>query len=221
MRMTDTTKIPGNQRRAINRDNLEADILAQAVRVFAEYGYEGTSVATIADSVGLSKQNLLYYFPTKRALYKRVLDDVLDAWLERMRLLADENKSPEEALRAYVAAKLRFSRENPWGSRVYGLEVITGARIYAPEIRQKVLPWLRKDIEVFEKWIADGKIAPINATHLLFTIWAMTQSYADFAVQMTLVLDKRKLARRDYDAAEKLIIDMVLAAVAIKPAPPA
>lgn len=217
MRIQSTAKPSATERRALHRDNLEAEILAQAVRVFSEYGYEGTSLTTIAESVGLSKQNLLYYFPTKRALYQRVLDDVLDDWLDRMRVLADENRTPQEALRAYVAAKLQFSRENPCASRVYGLEVITGARMYGKQIRKKVIPMLREDIGIFERWIAEGRIAPVNATHLIFTIWAMTQSYADFAVQMTLLLDRKKLAKTDFDAAEKLITDMVLSTVALQP----
>jgi TetR/AcrR family transcriptional regulator len=56
-----------------------------------------------------------------------------------------------------------------------------------------VIPLVRKDIEVFEQWIAAGKVAPINATHLLFAIWAMTQSYADFSAQMALVLNRKQL----------------------------
>lgn len=216
MHMADLQKRSPEQRRATNRDNLEAEILAQAVRAFSEHGYEGTSIATIAENAGLSKQNLLYYFPTKRALYTRVLDDVLDEWLERMRALADDKGSPQDALRGYVAAKLQFSRENPWASRVYGMEVITGAKIYGSEIKEKVVPLLRRDIEVFETWIAQGKIAPVNATHLLFTIWAMTQSYADFAVQMALVLDRATLTKADFDSAEKLITEMVLSVIELK-----
>ena len=204
-----------SSRREINRDNLENDIVAQAERVFAECGYEGTSIAAIAESVGLSKQNLLYYFPSKQILYKRVLDDVLDSWLERMTVLANPELQPEDALRSYIEAKLRFSRERPWGSRVYGMEVISGAHMYSAEIRAKVVPVLRKDIEIFEQWIADGKIAPVNATHLLFAIWAMTQAYADSASQMVLVLNQRTLTRKDFDAAEKLICDMVLAGIRI------
>lgn len=204
-------------RQAINRDNLETEIVSRAERVFAECGYEGTSIATIAESVGLSKQNLLYYFPTKRILYKRVLDDVLDAWLERMHVLADDSLTPQQALRTYIEAKLRFSRERPWGSRVYGMEVITGAQLYGVEIKEKVVPVLRKDIEIFEKWIVDGKIGPVNATHLLFAIWAMTQSYADFSSQMTLVMNQKSLSRKDFDEAEKLIVDMVLATISIRP----
>jgi TetR/AcrR family transcriptional regulator len=202
-------------RRVLNRDKLEADIVAEAVRVFAESGYEGASIATVAENAGLSKQNLMYYFPTKQALYERVLDGVLDDWLERMDSLADPAQDPRDVLRAYVQAKLRFSREQPWASRVYAMEVISGAQLYGEQIQKRVVPLLRKDIEVFERWIGEGRIAPINATHLLFAIWAMTQSYADFSTQMALVLNRKQLSKKDFEDGEAMIINMVLAAVAL------
>jgi TetR/AcrR family transcriptional regulator len=202
-------------RRLLNRDKLEADIAAVAVRVFAECGYEGTSIADVAERAGLSKQNLMYYYPSKQALYQRVLDEVLDEWLARMESLADETQEPAEVLRAYVQAKLRFSREQPWASRVYAMEVISGAQLYGAQIQNRVVPLLRKDIEVFEKWIAAGKVAPINATHLLFAIWAMTQSYADFSTQMALVLNRKQLAKKDFDEGEKVILNMVMAAIRV------
>ena len=205
------------KRRVINRDKLETDILAEAVRVFADCGYEGASVATIAENAGLSKQNLMYYFPTKQALYERVLDSVLDDWLERMDKLADQARDPGDVLRCYIQAKMRFSREQPLASRVYALEVIGGAQLYGQQIRARVLPLLRKDIEVFEGWIRAGRIAPVNATHLLFAIWHMTQAYADFAAQMNLVLNRKQLSDEDFDDGEALIVNMVLAAVAIVP----
>jgi TetR/AcrR family transcriptional regulator len=206
------------KRRLIDREKLEADIVSEAVKVFAECGYEGTSVATIASNAGLSKQNLLYYFPSKQALYERVLDDVLDEWLARMESLAEPSQDPADVLRAYVKAKLRFSREHPYASRVYALEIISGARIYGAQIQRRVVPLLRKDIEVFEGWMAQGRIAPVNATHLLFAIWAMTQSYADFSAQMALVLNRKQLQKKDFDEAEETIVGMVLAAIRPRPA---
>ena len=203
------------KRRVLNRDKLEADILAEAVRVFAESGYEGASIATVADNAGLSKQNLMYYFPTKQALYERVLDGVLDEWLERMASLANPEQDPRDVLRAYIQAKLKFSREQPWASRVYAMEVISGAQLYGEQIQKRVVPLLRKDIEVFERWISEGRIAPINATHLLFAIWAMTQSYADFSTQMSLVLNRKQLSKKDFDDGETMITNMVLSAVAL------
>jgi TetR/AcrR family transcriptional regulator len=203
------------KRRVLNRDKLEADIVAEAVRVFAECGYEGASIATVADNAGLSKQNLMYYFPTKQVLYQRVLDGVLDEWLARMDSLADASQDPRDVLRAYIQAKLRFSREQPWASRVYAMEVISGAQLYGEQIQKRVVPLLRKDIEVFERWIGEGRIGPINATHLLFAIWAMTQSYADFSTQMALVLNRKQLSKKDFDDAELMITNMVLSAVAL------
>jgi len=203
------------KRRALNRDKVEAAILAQAVRLFAEAGYEGTAIATVAERAGLSKQNLLYYFPTKEALYRRVLDGVLDDWLARMASLADARKDPGDVLRAYVRAKLKFSREQPLASRVYAMEIIGGASVYGEQIRQRVIPLLRADIAVFERWIAEGKMAPVNATHLMFAVWAMTQSYADFSAQMTLVLGRAQLEAHDFDEAERLVTSMVLAAVGL------
>jgi TetR/AcrR family transcriptional regulator len=202
------------KRRLPNRDKIEATILAEAVRVFAASGFEGASIATVADNAGLSKQNLMYYFPTKQALYQRVLDGVLDDWLERMANLADPERQPCDLLRAYIGAKLRFSREQPLASRVFAMEVVGGAQLFGQQIRDRVVPLVRRDIEVFERWIAEGRMAPVNATHLLFAIWAMTQSYADFAPQMQLVLGREQLTQQDFDAAEELITNMVLKSVA-------
>jgi TetR/AcrR family transcriptional regulator len=205
------------RRCARKRDKMEAQIIAVAVRVFAESGYEGSAIAAIAEQSGLSKQNLMYYFPTKQLLYERVLGDVLDDWLQRMNSLAGDDSAnaqdeePQDLLRSYIRAKLRFSREQPSASRVYALEVIKGAQLYGPQIAQRVVPQLRRDIAVFERWIAQGKIAPVNATHLLFAIWAMTQSYADFGAQMALVLGRPQLTDADFEAGEQLIVDMVLA----------
>jgi TetR/AcrR family transcriptional regulator len=200
-------------RRHTARERVEAAIIGAAVRVFADCGYEGTAVAAIADAAGLSKQNLMYYFPTKQALYQRVLDGVLDDWLARMESLADPQREPRQVLRAYINAKLRFSREQPLASRVFAMEVLGGAQLYGEQIRTRVVPLVRRDIEAFERWIGEGKMAPVNATHLLFAIWAMTQSYADFGPQMQLVLG-RELTQQDFDDAEELIMSMVLRTVA-------
>jgi TetR/AcrR family transcriptional regulator len=201
-------------RRHTGRDRVEAGIVAVATKIFAECGYEGTAVAAIAEAAGLSKQNLMYYFTTKQALYQRVLDEVLDEWLARLERLDDPDGEPRELLRAYVQAKLRFSREQPFASRVYAMEVIGGAKLYGDQIQKRVVPLLRRDIAVFERWIAQGRIAPVDATHLLFAIWAMTQSYADFAPQMALVLGRDALLRTDFEHAEELITHMVTCAIA-------
>lgn len=205
------TRPPG--RREALRDDLEAAILAAAEESFSTYGFEGSSVAMIAAAAGLSKQNMMYYFPTKLALYKRVLDDVLRDWLGRMREFAAPNHEPAEAMSAYIRAKLEFSRNRPHGSRVFALEIIGGAKTYGKEIRKQLIPVLREDIQMLERWIQEGKVRQVNAEHLFFLIWAATQAYADFAPQMLLVLGKRALGSEDFDAAYNTISDLVLMAL--------
>jgi len=199
-------------RRARLRDGLEQSILLAAEQVFASQGFEGASVGKIAEAAGLSKQNLMYYFPTKLALYQRVLDDVLDDWLGSMDALAHSALSPEQALRAYIRAKLEFSKTRPTGSRLFALEVVSGAKHYGGQIRSRVVPLLREDIQTLNRWIADGH-APISAEHFMFIVWAATQSYADFAVQMRLVLGEGCMTEDFFNAAENTLYHMALAAL--------
>ena len=197
------------------RAAMDGEIVAAAEEIFAQHGFQGASVADIAERVGISKQNLLYYFSSKEALYKRVLDGVLDEWLERMSALADAGTDPEAALRAYICAKLRYSRERPAGSRVYANEIISGAPLYGLEIKRRVVPALRAQAETLNRWMLERRIEPIDSLHLMFVIWAMTQTYADFARQMELVMGKDALGRGDFAAAEEIVTRLVLRALGI------
>ena len=216
--------VPAKERRSDVRERLENDILEAAKRLFAVRGYGGVSLDHIAREVGTAKQNLLYYFGSKEGLYRRVLHGVLDVWLSYMEAITHHADDPEMALRRYIAGKLRFSRERPFDSRVYANEVISGAPLFAQEIRDRVVPALQADIAVFNSWAERGLCRPVDATHLMVVLWASTQAYADFASQICLVLGKDTLAPADYAAAEELLVDMVLRAVLVGPrdgAPPA
>jgi TetR/AcrR family transcriptional regulator len=194
----------------IKRAKLEQDILRAAEVTFSIYGFHGISIEDIASSIGISKQNLLYYFPTKAQLYHRVLEGVTDDWLNRLTTLAHANDDPAGALRAYIKAKLNFSRERPHASRLYANEVIAGAPRYSAEIKARVVPALKAAIETLEALSRDRRVEPVDMTHLMFIIWASTQAYADFARQMELVLGRKKLIEADFEAAESLILRMVL-----------
>jgi TetR/AcrR family transcriptional regulator len=198
---------------SVAREKLEQDILAAAKRLFAQRGYGGVSLDHIAKAVGASKQNLLYYFPSKEDLYRRVLHGVLDVWLSYMDTLSQRPDDPEQALREYIAGKLRFSREHPDDSRVYANEVISGAPIFATEIAQRVIPALQADVAIFNRWAERGLCRQVDGRHLMVLLWASTQVYADWSSQISLVLGKKELDEPDFAAAEALIVDMVLRTV--------
>ena len=49
---------------------------------------------------------------------------------------------------------------------------------------------LDEKVAVIDPWVREGKLANVNGHHLFFSIWAMTQHYADFDVQVKAILDK-------------------------------
>jgi len=200
---------------SVAREKLEQDILSAAKRLFAQRGYGGVSLDHIAKAVGASKQNLLYYFPSKEELYRRVLHGVLDVWLSYMDALSQRPDDPEQAIREYIAGKLRFSREHPDDSRVYANEVISGAPIFATEIAERVIPALQADVAIFNRWAERGLCRQVDGRHLMVLLWASTQVYADWSSQISLVLGKKELGDDDFAAAEALIVDMVLRTVLI------
>jgi TetR/AcrR family transcriptional regulator len=184
-------------RRQVGRANL-ARILKAAERVFAETGFEGASMAEIAAQAKLPKANLHYYFGTKEALYRAVLNDILSVWLAPMAAIRPE-ADPARAIAAYVAAKIEASRTRPLASRVFANEVLHGAAQIERFLARDLRALVAEKAEVLDGWIAAGRMAPLDSKHFFFLVWALTQHYADFAVQVRLVLDKKRLERKDWD----------------------
>jgi len=186
-----------------------ARILQAAEEVFAEQGYRGATTAAIAERAGLPKANVHYYFGTKEALYRAVLDDILALWLGELDRLT-EDSDPAEALADYIRAKVRHSRERPLASRVYANEMIRGAKHTGDFLKNDLKTLVTRKSHVLESWAAQGKIEPVDPVHLFSIVWAATQHYADFEVQVSALVGRRQLAGKDFDAAAETIVRMVL-----------
>ncbi len=183
-------------------------ILHEAERQFARYGFEGVSLDSIAAALDLSRQNLLYHWPSKEELYRAVLDSVMAEWMASMNAIT-EAQDPESAIQAYVAAKLRFSRDRPSGNAVFTREIMAGAPRYTDVLQAQVMPLLHADVARFERWAAEGRIQRVDFTHLMFLIWSSTQAYADLASQFALYMGKPRLEDADFEAARALITGVV------------
>ncbi|MCB1348353.1 MAG: TetR family transcriptional regulator, partial [Maritimibacter sp.] len=59
-----------------------ATILEAALDVFSQHGFRGATLDQIAKAAGLSKPNVLYYFPSKEAIHGALLAGLMDTWLE-------------------------------------------------------------------------------------------------------------------------------------------
>ncbi len=170
----------------IRRRNTAA-ILAAALDVFAAQGFRGATLDQIAGAANMSKPNLLYYFPSKEAVYLSLLEILLEDWLEPLRAL-DPKGEPVEELLSYIRCKLNLSRSHARESRLFAGEVLAGA----PHISEVLTGPLRALVDdkaaLIGAWMAEGRLAPSDPYHLIFSIWALTQHYADFAPQVQAVL---------------------------------
>jgi len=187
----------------------EARILDAAQEVFAEHGFRGATVDEIAARAEMSKPNLLYYFKTKKLLYRAVLERTLVIWLEPLKQLNAAN-DPETEIRTYISRKLEASYRHPNASRVFAGEIQQGAPVLMDYLRGELRNLVRRKTKVIEQWIAAGKLAPIDPVHLLFMIWATTQHYADFAVQIRAVTNRKGLTKKDFEDIDAAVSAILL-----------
>ncbi|BBE72015.1 TetR family transcriptional regulator C-terminal domain-containing protein [Oharaeibacter diazotrophicus] len=176
------------KRTRIQAEN-EEKILDAALEVFSTFGFRGATVDQIAAQAGMSKPNLLYYFRRKQDIYTAVLTRTLDMWLTPFGEM-DPDGDPEGEITAYVRAKLAQSRDHPQESRLFLGEVMQGAPLLSAVLATDLRDIVEEKAAVIARWIADGRLAPVDPVHLVFMIWAMTQHYADFDTQIRAVLGK-------------------------------
>lgn len=196
------------------REANEARILQAAEKVFALHGFRGATTESIAQEAQLPKANVHYYFKTKSNLYREVLKSVLEDWMEAADTF-EAYEDPAHALRTYVTAKMEFSRQRPFGSRVWANEIIRGAPVMEGFLGTTLKEWLHERVKIIEAWIAEGKITRIDPKSLLYMIWATTQHYADFERQMVILNDG--VAFDEHQFADKIeqVVGLILRSVGL------
>jgi len=171
----------------IQRAKREA-ILEAGLTVFSEAGFRGATLDRIATEAGLSKPNLLYYYPSKEAIYDALLTGMLATWLDPLRAL-DADGDPVAEILAYVRRKLQMSRDFPRESRLFANEIVQGAPRIMPVLEGELRSLVSQVAEVIDGWVAQGRLAPVDPRHLIFSVWSLTQHYADFDAQVRAVLN--------------------------------
>lgn len=187
----------------------ELRILAAAERVFAGAGYGGATMAAIADASGLPKANLHYYFGSKEQLYRTVLARTLKDWIFPIQNITSQAE-PRESIEAYIRAKMALSEQRPHASKVFANELLHDAPVIKSLLTSELRDMVLEKVAVLQRWISEGRMAPVNPIHLFFTIWAATQTYADFDVQVCAVLGHTKMTEEDHAQATEHVVSLVL-----------
>lgn len=198
----------------IRIDNEKA-ILVAAEQEFAARGFNGASMNRIAEGAGVPRTNVHYYFTSKSDLYGKVLTDIVNLWNDAFNQISPDD-DPATAIGAYIRAKVMYSKTNPLASKVFASEILHGAPQLSLYLKKDYRIWLRQKAKVISTWIEQGKMDPVDPFYLIFLIWASTQHYADFSVQVTSVLAKKKLAANDFDTIANNLCHIILKGCGIK-----
>jgi len=209
MTPANTARASQTKKRTRIQEENEERILDAALEIFSTYGLRGATVDQIAELAGMTKPNLLYYFRRKDDIYLAILRRTLELWLQPLEALGDGD-DPVTEIRAYVDRKLEISRDNPKASRLYAMEILQGAPVIGAVLNSRLKTLVDSKTEVIRRWIDEGRMAPVDPYHLLFMIWATTQHYADFDVQVRAMLGNETDDNRHFETATRTLEDLFL-----------
>jgi TetR/AcrR family transcriptional regulator len=194
------------------REANEALILRAAEKQFALHGFRGTTTEGIANEAGLPKANVHYYFKTKANLYRQVLKGILEDWMDAAAAF-EADDDPQRALTLYITAKMQFSRQRPYGSRVWASEIMRGAPVMERFLGTTLKTWVNARVRTIRSWISAGKIRAVDPESLLYMIWAVTQHYADFERQIAILNGGDAFDERQYRERVEQVLKLVLGSV--------
>jgi TetR/AcrR family transcriptional regulator len=105
---------------------------------------------------------------------------------------------------------MALSVQRPHASKVFANELLHGAPVVKGLLATELRDMVYAKAAVIEGWIAAGRMAPVDPVHLFFTIWAATQTYADFDVQIRAVLGRDPLTSTDHERATTHVVSLLL-----------
>jgi len=201
-----------------NRMELMGAIRRAAIHEFSQHGFAGASTQAIAQGAGISKSALHYYIEDKEALYSQILTDLIASW-SRLFDFDKQAGTPTEVLSDYLRRKLIFTLKNPELSRIFTTELLSGGH-RLEQLWPEAVESTNRFAALIEQWNRDGQIRPLDARLLIMHMWAMTQYYADYAIQAERMLGASLRTRKTQQHILDELIAFVLAGCGLEPVAP-
>lgn len=131
------------------------EILDVATRLFAERGYDGTSMNDVAAMVGMRKASLFYHFATKDVLYEAVVDRALTRFVVPLREAYCAEGSYAERLDKAADALIAALASGPFTARL----LVREAMQRGPVVREKLLASILLGLDVAAAFVRAGQDA--------------------------------------------------------------
>ncbi len=155
----------------------KATILRAAERIFAETGLAGARTEAIADSAGINKAMLYYYFKSKQGLYRAVLEANVEEFCRRAEQVLSQEGPAGTLLLNYVGNHFDFLSEHPYYARLFQHLLMTDDKSLARIVETHLAPMSRRVIALIERGVKSGEFHPLDARHTAMSLVALTVFY--------------------------------------------
>jgi TetR/AcrR family transcriptional regulator len=184
-----------------------AEILRVATGRFARAGLEGVRLREIARDAGVNQATLVYYFPSKRALYEACLDevarDLASIFVEGTR--AADGRSAAERI---VAALLeRFARRPELG-RLIRQATLQGGSEFERAFVRPLRPWFRRGVRALERAMDEGIIERQDAEELVLFLYGAILTYLSEDPLVTGLTGKDPCSPRNLRRHQRFVLDL-------------
>ena len=141
-----------------SKENTRVRIINSAKKLFAEQGYQKTTIVDISKQAGLSEAALYEYFQGKEDL----LLTIPDLWVSELLKDLDEQlfgiQGAENKLRKYLWWYLRRVEQSPLDAKIVYLFLKTNANFINTEVYANVKKLYSYLIDIFEEGLKTGEM---------------------------------------------------------------
>lgn len=169
-------------------------IIHEALKCFADSGYDGTSLNDIAAGVGIRRPSLLHHFASKEILYGEVFEKLLSDWVEKLSVMATAPEVGWRKMELVIEAGFDLFAENPEYVRLMRREALEGGSHLGIELSAVLRPMFDRAVAFFEREMDAGVFRRLDPAQLLMSGYGAVLSYFSDAVFLNGLIDTDALS---------------------------